>query len=80
MADLYEPEYPLERDFDSDSVPIFKGKGIFIANHKRFMIANAMVATLPQSKANSLIRRPIVPIVSMIKALGFMTSLMNISL
>jgi len=41
-----------------------------VASPTTFTAANVRVAALPQSKTNSLIRRPRVPIMSKIKALN----------
>ena len=50
-----------------------------MASPMTFRAANVRVATLPQSKINSFIRRPVVPIISRIKALNLAASLIDIS-
>ena len=49
-----------------------------IASPTTFTAANVRVAVLPQSKINSLIRRPRVPMMSKIKAVNLATSLIEI--
>ena len=49
-----------------------------IANPTTFTAANVKVAVLPQSKINSLIRRPRVPMMSKIKPLNVAISLIDI--
>jgi len=51
-----------------------------MASPTKLKAANIRVATLPQSKINSFIKRPIVPIVNRIKALNLATSLIDIHL
>jgi len=45
-----------------------------VASPTRLKTANVRVSALPQSKTNSLIRRPIVPMMSKIKPLSLATS------
>jgi len=49
-----------------------------IARPTIFIAANVRVAVLPQSQINSLIKRPMVPILSKIKPLSLVASLIDI--
>jgi len=51
-----------------------------VASPTTFTAANVRVTVLPQSKMNSLIIRPRVPMMSKIKALNLATSLIDIHL